>query len=307
MIKLALLETKSSKPALLLLLGLLVPGAASSQDLAPRPLSEASPASDAAPIYSPAFSKTQELFLTGGSVGLLLTGALYPIDMQSVPAEGFDPAEIAWSVDRDIVGNRDVARSNTSDWTRDAALLLPFVMGLAMSPSNDRWEHFGRRSAVYGEAFLLNLGTTVLLKTTVGRARPFAYLTEGLRPDDPVYDASKDRTFRSMPSGHTSTAWTGATLAMTEHLLSRPQASAFERIGVGFAAGTLASVTAALRTSAGQHFPSDVIAGTGIGVASGLVVPLLHRSETPMPTTEAWLQMIGGAVGGVVFGFVLGR
>ena len=94
---------------------------------------------------------------------------------------------------------------------------------------------------------------------------------------------------------------------MTEHLLLRPDASWVERVGIGFLGGTVASATSALRVESGQHFPTDVIAGAGIGIATGVAVPLLHRGALPMPSSNAWLQMIGGSLAGALTGVLLAR
>ena len=95
-------------------------------------------------------------------------------------------------------------------------------------------------------------------------------------------------------------------MGMTTHLLQRPRASWVERAGVGFLGGVLAGSTSALRVEAGQHFPSDVLVGAGIGVVSGVAVPLLHRGEQQI-RTDAVLQMVGGGLAGTFLGVVLAR
>ena len=93
---------------------------------------------------------------------------------------------------------------------------------------------------------------------------------------------------------------------MTEHLLYRPEASGLERVAIGFLGGALGTSTAALRVAAGQHFPTDVIVGSLIGAGTGVTVPLLHRGSQPMPSSRAWLQMWGGALGGSIVGILVG-
>ena len=75
-------------------------------------------------------------------------------------------------------------------------------------------------------------------------------------------------------------------LATTEHLLTRPEASTRERLVVGFTGGALGAATAALRVEAGQHFPSDVLVGSAIGIATGVTLPLAH-ADGPGPTRRA--------------------
>ena len=244
--------------------------------------------------------------LSGVGAGLLVTGLLLPTNHVDVPPQGFDPSGIAWSVDRDIVRNHSRGADRTGDWTRDAALVLPLGLAFATGQGGERWHGFARSSLVWGETILLSQGLTWLGKSALGRARPFTYLSADERPGNLSYDVSKERAFASMPSGHSSSAWAGAVLGMTIHLLQRPQAGWMERAGVGFLGGALAGATSALRVEAGQHFPSDVIAGAGIGVLAGVAVPLLHRGDRQLPI-NAVLQMVEGGLAGTFVGVMLAR
>jgi len=254
----------------------------------------------------PDLRKGREITLSGVGAGLLATGLLLPANHPQVPPQGFDPIEIAWSVDRDIVGNHSRSADVTGDWTRDAALLFPLGLALAMGQEGERWQGFGRSSLVWAETILMSQGLTWLGKAIVGRARPFSYLPANQRPNAPSYDASTERTFASMPSGHSSSAWAGAALGMTTHLLQRPQASWVERAGVGFLGGVLAGATSALRVEAGQHFPTDVVVGAVLGISTGVAVPLFHRVEQQIRTDAVW-QMVGGGLAGTFLGVVLAR
>lgn len=255
----------------------------------------------------PHFEKGRETLLSGVGAGLFVTGALVSVERRFVPPEGLDLQQIGWMTDRRIVGNRSLDANDASDWTRGASMLFPLVLTLASLEPGQRWDGFRDRGFVYVETLLLSQGSTLVAKTMLGRPRPYTYLSEAQRPVDPAYDVSTDRTFYSMPSGHSSSAWTGAAIGMTEHLLSRPSSSWVERVGVGVVGGALGGATSALRVTAGQHFPSDVVAGAGIGIVTGVVVPLLHRGEQPLPSAEAWSQMFGGAVAGTLFGVLIGR
>lgn len=255
----------------------------------------------------PHLSTLQETAFLGAGAVALTAGSLIDVDLRVVPSQGLDPGEIAWSVDRNIVGNISLDADDLSDWTRTVAIAYPLVLGWITETPGQRWRGFGRRSVVYAETFLVSQGVTAVAKTTIGRARPYAYLPEEQRPSTRTYDVDETRTFYSMPSGHASSSWTAASLAMTEHLLTRPEAVWWERFGVGFVGGVLAGGTSALRVEAGQHFPSDVLLGSTIGIASGVFVPLLHRGDTPLPAAHDWLQMAGGAVAGTLVGFLVAQ
>jgi len=285
----------------LLLPALCLPTAARGQ-IAPS----ADPLTIESSLSYPDLRKGREITLSGVGAGLLVTGLLLPTNYPQVPTQGFDPSEIAWSVDREIVGNHSRGADVTGDWTRDASLLFPLGLALAMGQEGERWHGFGRSSLVYAETILMSQGLTWLGKAIVGRARPFSYLPVNQRPNAPSYDVSAERTFASMPSGHSSSAWAGAALGMTTHLLQRPQASWVERAGVGFLGGVLAGATSALRVEAGQHFPSDVVVGAGLGLVTGVVVPMLHRGEQRI-RTDAIFQMVGGGLAGTFVGVMLAR
>ena len=249
----------------------------------------------------PVFGRVDALPLAIGGA-TLVTAFLVPIDVRPVPPEGLDPAMIRWSIDRDIVGNRSRSAADVSDWTRNGAFVLPYALAAFTGPGERRWHDMGRRTLIYGEAFLVSMGLTALGKSAFSRPRPFTYLGESERPDDDDYDPTRDRAFLSMPSGHASSAWTASGLAVTEYLLYEPDAAAWSRVAVGFLGGALAGSTAALRVAAGQHFPTDVIAGSALGLSSGIAIPLLHRGDTPAPTRGAWVQTGAGVLLGAVMG-----
>lgn len=278
----------------LMLLGLAAPKAAHPQTVLPE-----------REAY-PELRLKRELVLTGVGAAILTTGLLLPTGNRTVPAGGLDPAEIALGIDRHVVGNTGTTSNTASAWTRDAAMAMPFVLAFALAEPGHRWEGFGPRTAVYAETMFFSMSVTLLGKEAWERPRPYAYTPASERPDDPIYDVTNARTFNSMPSGHSSSAWTGVGIAMTEELLSRPDAHWGERFAVGFVGGGLAGATAALRLTAGQHFPTDVIAGGGIGLATGVAVPLLHRGDRPMPPLKSWLEVLGGAAAGTVVGVIAG-
>jgi membrane-associated phospholipid phosphatase len=263
------------------------------------------PAGGSTAVVQPELKLRRELVLTGLAAGMLVTGHLLSVDTRPVPVQGLDPAEIGWSRDRNTVGNRSVSAGTASDWTRNSALAFPAIVVWVTGRPGNRLGGFKTRATEYFETLLVSQGPTVLGKSIWSRPRPYAYLPEAQRPDNALYDVTTSHAFSSMPSGHSSSAWTGASLAMTEELLSRPDASWVERVGVGFVGGGLAGATAALRVEAGQHFPSDVLAGAGVGIATGIAVPLLHRGDRPMPSTKAWLETWGGALAGTVVGVLL--
>jgi membrane-associated phospholipid phosphatase len=213
-------------------------------------------------------------------------------------------------VDRDAVGQISTDANAASNWWRNASAAYPLALAVVTAPSGARLRVAGSRSLLYGEALLLAGGITSFTKIAVSRPRPFTYVPESARPDHEKYDVTDERTFLSMPSGHATTSWCASSFAITDLLLSHPSATWWQRAAAGFTGGTLATTTAQLRVEAGQHFPTDILAGSAIGAACGVGVPLLHRwlargERAPWPSGHAWLHAGAGTVLGIGTGLLL--
>jgi membrane-associated phospholipid phosphatase len=113
------------------------------------------------------------------------------------------------------------------------------------------------------ESVLFAEGVSELLKRVVGRKRPVLYTPEG------AAGAGDPQNQQSWPSGHAA----GAAAMAASYWLTR------NRISLGgkndahaWALAASAVGVAALRVAAAKHFPSDVLSGLILGVASaGLV------------------------------------
>lgn len=126
--------------------------------------------------------------------------------------------------------------------------------------------------AVAVQAVLATSAVSVLAMMAVRRPRPFVYGEEA--PLEARLDGNAGLAF---PSGHTANAF-AATLAVFQTLRLRHPDSPW----IWFALGggcMLAGAVGVSRVVAGDHFPSDVIAGAGLGAAIGWAVPELHRIE----------------------------
>jgi membrane-associated phospholipid phosphatase len=248
--------------------------------------------------------------IVGVGVTLLAIGNPLDVTRKVVPDQGLDPSDIHWSIDRNTVGERSTKADNDSDYFRDAAVAYPLVLAFVSQPSGERLSGTLRRSLVYVEAILVSEGVSAIIKNSTDRPRPFTYLPIDERPDNPAYDVTSDEAFRSMPSGHATISFCAASFAITDHLLSRPEADWKEHAGVGFIGGLLAGLTASLRVEGGQHFPSDTIVGALIGSAGGTGVPLLHHyigaggRRGKMPSGRAWWQALAGEAAGIGVGVV---
>ena len=124
--------------------------------------------------------------------------------------------------------------------------------------------------ALGAEAVLVTSAFAVLTMYAVRRPRPLAYGEEVTRATR--NDGSAALSF---PSGHTANAF-AATLALFHVMHARhPRSVApWWLLGGGLALSSAVGVT---RVLAGDHFPSDAVAGAALGTAIGWLVPELHR------------------------------
>jgi undecaprenyl-diphosphatase len=143
------------------------------------------------------------------------------------------------------------------------AVLDPLLSGL-----RDGWDALLVDALMYAESTALTSALTDMLKIAVRRPRPFDYV----HPSTSNTDAEL-----SFPSGHaaivSSVAGTATYLAFVRSPHSpRPWIT----LGVATALTALVSVE---RVRAGDHFPTDVVAGAILGGSVGVLVPHLHRHE----------------------------
>jgi undecaprenyl-diphosphatase len=248
--------------------------------------------------------------LLAAGAGCWLTSLGMNVDRQVVPTTGLDPGTIHLALDRHAAGNHDNDARVWSDRWAAAAVAYPLLLPGITASEGDRIRSMTDRFLLEAEAAALTAGIVEVAKIGISRPRPYTYLPAAERPADSHYDVHADEAFVSMPSGHAATTWCAASFALTDYLLSHQDGTWKERATVGFTGGVLATTTAALRVKAGQHFPSDVLAGGAIGAACGAAVPLLHHyvdgdQRAPLPPARAWLQAVAGTATGVVAGLLL--
>ena len=134
---------------------------------------------------------------------------------------------------------------------------------------------FFTNGVIYAEGALLTLGITEVLKSTVSRIRPYAYNTNY----SDSYRLYKDES-SSFPSGHTSSTAYNCFFAarlINDYYLDTDQRGL--KIVTWGAAATVPLVVGYLRTAAGKHFYTDVVAGYLLGAGVGLLLPELHEMD----------------------------
>lgn len=217
-------------------------------------------------------------------------------------------------------GARDALSARTDAGRDRAALASDFgIAAIVARPFVDAWvsskvgridRHVGIELVITAvEAFALTEALTALSKRVIGRQRPDAQEAACDSPNG-IADASacarRDRN-ASFWSGHTSIAFTSATLVCTEHarlaFYGEPLDTLTCASGLVAAAGI-----GTLRVIADRHWASDVFVGAIVGVISGWTVPTFLRFRTGktdgLSIVPVVMPMAGGIGGGVAgFGF----
>ncbi len=137
--------------------------------------------------------------------------------------------------------------------------------------------------ALYAESLSVTLALVDIAKVAVRRPRPIAYVEQAAldkaTPGGAASSPSITQTdsVLSFPSGHA--AIVAATTATASYLAFRRSPKSWRpwvTLGLGFA---LTAGVSYERVRAGMHFPTDVVAGSLLGAAVGVIVPHLHRSD----------------------------
>lgn len=228
-------------------------------------------------------SATTDLALVGAATGLFLASAEYdPFDL----ATGFDGLrrDDVNGFDRIAVGQFSEAAREYSHNSRNA-----LVVGVvALVAAESAWsQDFMTLAVMTAEV----AGITMVLKTRTKawaeRLRPYAYDDQMSPEARRRFAEEKGDVQESFYSGHAVTAFTAAMYGSTVLGDLYGWSDVTRKIRYGMLG--VASTTAIARVLGGQHYPSDVLVGAGVGMLVGWGVPYLHRKES-----DARISMTGG-------------
>ena len=196
-----------------------------------------------------------------------------------------------WWFDRQAlyqdVSNMDNAR-NISDWGLRISGVMPFLLLIDRKIRQDWYDIillYLETQAVAQNAYLL--GGPLFTK----RIRPFVYY------DELPLEAKTDHgTTDSWFSGHTSTTST-AFFFMAKVLSDyHPELGGKKWLLYG-AALIPPAIVGIYRVKALKHFPTDVIIGTAVGAAVGILIPHLHKVTKKMNKDLSIVPFAGGYSG----------
>jgi membrane-associated phospholipid phosphatase len=186
------------------------------------------------------------------------------------------------ALDRPFAGRHVPAWTTAGTITAGVVMATPPVLlGLFERP-----RYAASDTVVIGEAMLVASGVGALLQTAVRRPRPFVYGTSA-----PLTERLDTSASLSFPSGHTalSFAATFATWRTLDRLRVAPRWK-YLVLGVAVAGSSFVAVS---RVIAGDHFPTDVIAGAGLGASAGVLIPALHRHHVRLAPMAGGLAATG--------------
>lgn len=204
-----------------------------------------------------------DLVVLAGFTGA--TVAMFPIDRRLATAVR----------DSGLIANRNLERA-----ARTIGFLGspgPFIIGASMYAVG-RYANIPRMAhlAVHGtEAIFVGMGVTSVLKTTLGRARP--YITADTNPRDFEFARGfKSRKYQAFPSGHSTTAFSVAAAVTAETTEWWPRSTWI--IGpILYGGATLVGLS---RMYEDKHWASDVVMGAAIGVFAGLKTVRFNHTRT---------------------------
>jgi undecaprenyl-diphosphatase len=145
---------------------------------------------------------------------------------------------------------------------------------------------------IYAEALAITTGVTNLAKVAVRRPRPYAYVQAAAHKNDPNYSNADSDSSLSFFSGHSATVGAAAGVATYLAFTRSPNSI---RPWLTLAGGTaLTAFVSVERVRAGDHFPTDVIAGAMAGAGIGVLVAHLHREDSAKQR-RVWIGFTPGA------------
>lgn len=158
---------------------------------------------------------------------------------------------------------------------------------------------FWKLTFLYGEAMTL---TGVLYTSAthyVNRFRPLVYSSES-----PMDVRTSGNARNAFFAGHV--ALVGTSVFFVAKVLADYHPDSKVKWLYYSLAGAITGATAYLRHRAGEHFPSDIVVGAGVGVASGLLTPSLHRIRTMNNNRRLTVLPFSGQGHGVALFYRLG-
>lgn len=210
-------------------------------------------------------SLKRDLLIGGGGMGAVALGTVLRARTPDIVLSDLRLGSIP-AFDRAATRNSSESARSASDLTLNASTALPLLLMIGEAPRGDA----GKLAILFGETMAINYGLTNIIKSTALRPRPYVF-DENLDPTTVI--RANDRA--AFLSGHTSVSAAGGFFfarAFSDYYPDSKWKPAVWALGAG-----LPALTGYLRFRAGQHYPTDIIAGYALGATVGYLVPTLHK------------------------------
>lgn len=182
--------------------------------------------------------------------------------------ESLSKKDINW-FDRWAVRPYNKSVDNLSYVPFFVAMPLPLVVfGIDNRMRKDFW----KLTYLYGEAIILTGALYTASVHYVNRSRPLVY--ESASPMETRRSSNSQNSFFA---GHVALVGTSVFFIAQAYADYHPESRYKWAFFTG--AGVITGLTAYWRSRAGEHFPSDIALGSVVGVASGMLTPILHRTK----------------------------
>ncbi len=192
----------------------------------------------------------------------------------------------------------DLDRNNINSFDRSAAdydnehlslvsdacsAIVPLgVYGLTfLYDKENRRDEFIEDLVIMTESFAVSGALYQVVAHSIQRPRPYMYREESSQRRGSSWDYS------SFYSGHTANATALSISAAYIHSVRYPQSPYSGLIWGTAICGNLG--VGVLRVMSGNHFWTDILMGFSTGAGIGLLVPMLHRSETTYGTVNYFI------------------
>ena len=170
------------------------------------------------------------------------------------------------SIDRSTAGNTNEKAKNASDLFFYGAMPAPLLLMLDKKIRKDGL----KVGLLYLEAMAITGVFYTGSSMIVGRLRPYTYNT-ALPLDQRTRGAGKNSFIAGLPALVATSTFFMAKVYSDYHPEMKNKWILYSL------AGGASLATGLLRIKAGEHFPTDVMAGIPVGVLSGILVPHFHK------------------------------
>jgi len=216
--------------------------------------------------------------LMGSSVAmagitLAINSQLNPLTLQEI--EELNPHNIN-RFDRSATKHLSIEADRRSDYGGSIPIAIgaisPFIFPVISKNSESYGNEMLTLLLIWCETNLVAATGTRMVKSWTKRTRPYAY-----NPDVSTEDKGSIKARKSFMSGHTSTS-VANTFFLAKAFSDYFPESKYKPLVWGVAAAIPAWIGIE-RYLAGQHFPTDIIAGYAFGVMCGYFIPHMHKTR----------------------------